>query len=397
MRILYLADVRFPIERANGIQTMETCHALASRGHVIELLVRPDTARPPRDPFAFYDRPHDDRLIIRRARVAGREPVRRVAYIAQALTATRAARRHTDIVMTRDLGVASLLLRIPAGARPPLVYESHGYAPVFAETRPELLAGAAPASAAKLRRLAARETRVWRLAEGYATISRGLAEDLSTRLGPRPDVVVIPDGARIDPGRQYAPLHAERATRVIVYVGHLYRARGVDVLLEALARLPRTRAVIAGGHPAEADLGRLRELAATLGVADRVTFTGMIPRKDVPALLADADVLVMPYFSTPVIERYSSPLKLFEYMAAGKPILASDMASVREVLSDGVNARLVPPANADALAAGIANLIEDRALADRLARKAFEDVQAYSWDRRAEHLEALFERVAAGR
>jgi glycosyltransferase involved in cell wall biosynthesis len=167
------------------------------------------------------------------------------------------------------------------------------------------------------------------------------------------------------------------------------------VLLQALAQLSDTRAVIAGGHPAEPDLDRLRGLARQLGVADRVTFTGMIPRKDVPALLADADVLAMPYFSTPVIERYSSPLKLFEYMAAGRPIVASNLASVREVLKDGVNARLVPPADPAALAAVIRTVFDDRAFAERIARRAFEDVGAYSWDERAAALEALFNRVVA--
>ena len=392
MRILYLADVRFPIERANGIQTMETCHALAARGHIVELLVRPDTARPARDPFVFYDLPRNDRLVIRRVRVAGREPMRRVTYLVRAIPAGAAARTRADLVMTRDLGVASMLLRIPRALRAPLVYESHGYAPVFAETRPELLAGAPPASAAKLRRLAARESRVWRLAEGYATISNGLASDLAARLGSRPDVIVIPDGARLDQNRPFPPL-PEQASRVVVYVGHLYRARGVDVLLEAIARLPDTRAVIAGGHPAESDLDRLRLLAGQLGVTDRVTFTGMIPRRDVPPLLAAADVLVMPYFSTPVIERYSSPLKLFEYMAAGRPIVASNLASVREVLRDGENARLVAPADAGALSAGITAVLNDRGFAERIARRAFEDVAAYSWDQRAARLEALFDTV----
>jgi len=54
VRILYLADIRFPLERANGIQSMETCHALASRGHDLTLVVRPDSHEPPRDPFVFY-------------------------------------------------------------------------------------------------------------------------------------------------------------------------------------------------------------------------------------------------------------------------------------------------------------------------------------------------------
>ena len=62
MRILYFADIRFPLERANGIQTMETCHALAARGHDVTLVVRPDTHSPARDPFEFYGLPPHRRL-----------------------------------------------------------------------------------------------------------------------------------------------------------------------------------------------------------------------------------------------------------------------------------------------------------------------------------------------
>ena len=64
MRILYLADIRFPLERANGIQSMETCHALARRGHAVTLIVRPDTHVPPRDPYAFYGVPRIPALTI---------------------------------------------------------------------------------------------------------------------------------------------------------------------------------------------------------------------------------------------------------------------------------------------------------------------------------------------
>ena len=71
MRILYLADIRFPLDRANGIQTIETCYAVAERGHDVRLLVRPDTASSPRDPFDFYGLDPHPRLHVQRVRVIG--------------------------------------------------------------------------------------------------------------------------------------------------------------------------------------------------------------------------------------------------------------------------------------------------------------------------------------
>ena len=141
MRILYFADIRFPLERANGIQTMATCHALAGRGHDVHLVVRPDTHAPARDPFVSYGlrSPTRRRLIVERAPVVGRTLARRIEYLTFAATRAVGAGR-ADIVMTRDLAVASLLLRLPS--RPPLVYESHGYAPEVAAALPDLVSTA---------------------------------------------------------------------------------------------------------------------------------------------------------------------------------------------------------------------------------------------------------------
>ncbi len=99
-----------------------------------------------------------------------------------------------DIVMTRDLAVASLLLRLPR--RPPLVYESHGYAPEVAAALPDLVSTATTPAAAKLARLTRRESFVWRHADGYVTITNGLASTHNARFGARPRVAVVPDGAR---------------------------------------------------------------------------------------------------------------------------------------------------------------------------------------------------------
>jgi glycosyltransferase involved in cell wall biosynthesis len=392
VRILYLADIRFPLDRANGIQTMETCYALADRGHEVRLLVRPDTATPRRDPFMFYCLPPHDRLTIQRTPVVGPPPARRVAYLVRAVAA--AATTRADVILTRDLGVASLVLRLPSVLRPPVVYESHGFAPVFAETMRELVSDAPVASTRKLRRLAVRERRVWRLARGYVAITAGLAADLTSRLGARRALTVVPDGVRLTPGRQFRPSRAARSP-VIVYAGHLYPWKGVDVLLRALALLPDVQGIVIGGHPAERDLKRIKDLAASLKITDRVRFTGQVSRADVPPWLEQGDVLVMPHSATTVSERYASPLKLFEYMAAGKPIVASDVSSIREVLRDGENACLVPPADPAALAAGIMRVVSDPALAERIARRAFEEAADYTWARRAERLETVLRQAVA--
>ena len=398
MRILYFADVRFPLERANGIQTMETCYALAERGHTVHLIVKPDTHSPARDPFEFYGLRRTKTLIVELANVPpGAGFLQRVAYMSfafgRAFGKTRA-----DVIMTRDLGVASALLNLPGlktrpttGLRAPLVYEAHGYAPEVSAALPDLIATAEKPSAAKLQRLAAREERVWKGVDGYITITQGLADDLAQRFGPRQHLAVVPDGMRMPEGG----LTTLPAEPVVAYAGHLYAWKGVDVLVRALALVPGVKGLIVGGPEQEPDLARLKALAAELGIADRVTFTGHLAPADVRAQLAKATVLALPNPASAISTKFTSPLKLFEYMAAGRAIVASDLPAIREVLQDNEQALLVAPGDANALADAIRRLVSDRALAERLARAAFAAAPAYTWAKRAEKLEALIFRLKA--
>jgi glycosyltransferase involved in cell wall biosynthesis len=396
MRILYLADIRFPLERANGIQSMETCHALASRGHDVSLVVRPDTHTPPRDPFAFYGVPRIPSLQVEVAPITGPATSRRAGYLTFAV-GRAAGRSRQDVIFTRDLGLASLLLRLPASLRAPLVYEAHGIAADVAAALPELITGAARASAAKLRRLARREERVWRGADGYVTITAGLARELQRRFGPRAHLAIVPDGARGAESEAFADDTATAADPeklfTIGYAGHLYPWKGVDLVIEAVAAITDARGLIVGGHAGEPDLARLEALARQLDCATRVTFTGLLPPAAVATRLRECDVLTLPNPASALSSEFTSPLKLFEYMAAGRPIVASGLPAIREVLRDGENAVLVAPGDPQALVAGIERIRQDAGFGERLARQARADVRQFTWARRAERLEDLFGEV----
>lgn len=387
MKIVYFADIRFPLERANGIQTFQTCHALARRGHAVTLVVRPDTAVPARDPFAFYGEAPHPNLRVKALAVAGRPGLRRAAWLAQAI-GRAVNRRSADVLMTRDLALASAVLHLPGFARPPVLYESHGFAPRVGASMGELLSNGSAASARKQQRLLGRERRVWRRADGYVTITAALADELRSEFGPRGKLAVIADGVRLPPGTSPQPPAHHDPPRV-GYAGHLYPWKGVDVLLEAVSHLPGVHATIVGGLAGEPDLERTAAAARRLGIADRVTMVGAVRPPRVAAELAAMDALVLPNTATHVSALYTSPLKLFEYMAAGRPIVASDLPSIREVLREGDNALLVTPGDAQELALAIKRVLDDRELAARLSGAAWRDVQAYGWERRAERLEAV--------
>ncbi len=390
MTILSFADTRFPIERANGVQTFHTCHALAARGHVVTLLARPDTADPPRDPCAFYGLAPTATLAVEPVHTHGAAPLRRAQMLWAGVRRTLTS--GADVLLTRDLGLAALVARLPAGRRPRLVYESHGIAPLVSAELPGLLGNTAVApSASKLRRLDRRERIVWQGADGYVTLTRILADDLAARYGPRRDVAVVPDGAAPSPA---APPRAG-GPLVAAYAGHLYPWKGVDVFLRALAKVAGLHGLIIGGHPGESDLPRVRALLTTLGLDDRVTITGLLPPPSVAAALDTADVLVLPNTPSAICERFTSPLKLFEYLMRGRPIVSSDLPALREVLTHNETALLVPAGDDRALAGALAALAGDAGLRDRLGRAALAIAPRYTWAARAERLEAAFLRAVA--
>jgi len=178
------------------------------------------------------------------------------------------------------------------------------------------------------------------------------------------------------------------AAAVVGYAGHLYPWKGIDVLIAALGQLTGVRGLIVGGLEGEDDVIRVKALAERTAPG-RVTFAGMVDPPQVAALLQQADVLVVPNLPSRISAAYTSPLKLFEYMASGRPVVASDLPALREVLRPDDNAVLVEAGSADALAAGIRRVVEDPAFGARLAAQARLDVAAYTWDKRAERLESV--------
>jgi len=162
---------------------------------------------------------------------------------------------------------------------------------------------------------------------------------------------------------------------VAVYTGGLLAWKGVDVLIDAARDLPGVQVLIAGGMPA--DVKRARAQAADL---DNVRIDGFQPPARVPLYLAAADVGVLPNRSKPEISaKYTSPLKAFEYMAAGLPIVASDLPSLREVLGDQPGVMFIGADDPWALRGGIEAALEGGRVLSSGGGEA-------TWERRAERL-----------
>jgi glycosyltransferase involved in cell wall biosynthesis len=184
---------------------------------------------------------------------------------------------------------------------------------------------------------------------------------------------------------------------LVAFVGNFYEWHDVATLLDAFARAlvvyPDARLVLVGdGSRRQAMMQR----AADLGLGHAARFTGLVAHAEVPRLLAAADVAVVPY---PPMETdlWLSPLKLFEYLAAGKAVIASAVGQLTEVIQDGSNGLLVPPGDVPAMAAALERLLGDSALRSQLGQQAREDaVRKHSWERYVSRLERVFLAVIDG-
>ncbi|MDX1502288.1 MAG: glycosyltransferase, partial [Thermoanaerobaculia bacterium] len=328
MRILYLSPAYVPSRRASSVHVMKMCAALARAGHRVSLVTKLCEGRLEpgvEDDHRFYGvEPIFEILKLPRPDVRGGGLV----FLWHLRRLLRRAR--TDLVYGRDPVGTWMAVRVGH----PVLFEAHG-----------LPAG--PLGRALHRRLVGspslRRLVVISEALRQLTAERGL-------LPPATDCLVAHDGAD-PPRREAAPAFgAQGGALQVGYVGHLYPGRGIDLILDLAARLPE-----AGFHL----IGGSREDLATWSrraTPPNVVFHGFVPPGELPSHYAALDVLLMPYERRVGVASgrsdtasWMSPMKMFEYMAAGRAIVSSDLPVLREVLRHGENALLVEPGRPDAL------------------------------------------------
>ncbi len=169
------------------------------------------------------------------------------------------------------------------------------------------------------------------------------------------------------------------------YVGRLAPQKRADLLVRAFDRMrERASLVVVGDGPDRALVGRL---AAASAAADRITLAGFVEHSRVPAVLASLDVLVLPS----AYEEMGSVLT--EAMAAGLPVVASDVGGIPEVVRHGVTGLLVPPGDVDALAAALDRVVAEPALRARLAAGARDRAADYGWPALAARVAAVYDRA----
>lgn len=395
LKMIYLANARIPSEKAHTYQILKMCEAFASIGIDVKLLY----------PFRFQNEMGRIKNIWQHYKIEKIFDLKRVFCIdlivldrrlhfkfsrilslVQSFTYAMRVFLHiirvdnSVIIYTRDKITVFLLLLFKKLVKGKIYYESHE----FPNTQHHLI------------------IHLFRNLDALIVITSTLKELYIQHGFPPAKIHVAPDGVDlkifgrgIAKQKEREKLGLPLEEKIICYTGHLYRWKGVYTLADSAKRLQDCLFLIVGGTAL--DIPKYKEYLREKDISN-VKMVGYVPPGVVPEYLSVADVVVLPNSAKENISKYyTSPLKLFEYMASQKPIVASDLPSIREILTHGVNAILVEPDNPDALAAGIKYAIENEQFSQRIASKASQDVKCYTWHRRAEGiLEFLTLRLTNG-
>lgn len=401
MQLVYLSTVRLPTTKAHGLQIVRMCEAFARAGAVTTLVHpiyhdQPDGL--PEDLWRYYGVPNSIFEVVSQPTLAAKLRLSHRApwvSVGSALLTARHQRHWAreaglgpgDVVYTRSILGLSALSRLRDRLGFTLGVEIH----------------ALPASrrAAKLAGLQRCD-----LVVSISEVLRGrlVAEGVSAE-----KIIVEHDGYE---EVQFRDLPDQATARsqlglqpgfIVGFVGtfsHVAGDKGVPTLVAGMAALadrPDCWLCLVGSNDTAADSTRLRAVAIEAGVApDRVRVVGRVSPERVPLYLTAFDICVNPLPDT-YHNQGASPLKLFEYLAAGRASVVTDLPATVEVVVDGYNALIVPPSDSVALGAALRRLYDEPSLCQQLAQNALVTAQHYTWGSRASRLLDEASRRAAQR
>lgn len=370
MKILYIANVRMPTEKAHGVQIMKMCEAWGA-DHKVTLLAPTRFNHIKADPFDFYGVRRCFKIekvlsfdLLPLGNILGK-----AAFWAQnisfAVFATLAVLlKKNDIIFSRDFWSAYFLSLVGKN----VVYEIHDSPNRHFITH-----------------------HAFKKIKKFVATNNFKADELEKDFGvPRKNILAVPNGVDMEffsvaggrkGCRHYVDLPEDKD--IILYSGHLYSWKGADTLLSAAltSRDPKKLFVFVGGT--NDDVLRFQSRA---GFRENILILGHQEYKKIPDYLASADILILPNTAKEHISlRETSPIKLFEYMAAGRPVVASDLPSIREVANEKEVVFFRPDDAAD-LAAKITTVLSDYDKHLKMAEEAKKMVAYYSWGNRAKKI-----------
>ncbi len=395
MRILYIASCRLPTEKAEGYQVMKMAEAFAQKHDILLLYPARRNVKELAgvdDVFSYYNL--DNRFAIKKLFCLDLVLLRKLGLsrpwfwlhsLTYAVSVLLWVRRHGsdfELIYSRAPLVLYLLSRSKrvkrlrrAGLK--LVFEAHSF-PRRQQSCGVKVAGRVDRLVAVTRKIAERYIQAG--VEKNRTLVEPDAVDLASF-----DISTTKEESR-------KKLALPRDITIAAFVGKFHTMemeKGIPEIIVCATYLvdefPALYFYFVGGPLAREK--KYRKMVADCGLAqERFVFLEKQPVKDVPLWLKASDVLLMPHPRNTFYAYYVSPLKMFEYMAARRPIVGSRLPAIEEILVHKESALLGEPGKAQDIAENIGKLLREPRMAERLATRAFADVKKYTWTKRAERI-----------
>lgn len=364
MRLTYVANMRLPTEKAHGVQIVKMCEALAKEGFEVELVVPRRRNKLNEDPFLYYgiERNFSIKILptIDLIGIVSRVGLWIESVVFSFFLIIYLIKKDSGAIYSRD----NIQLYFLSFFKENLWWEPHVGSWNFVVRR------------------------VLKKVEGIITITNGGKNYFVGKGVSRDDIIVAHDGVdlsqfNIDVSKKEAreSLGISQDKYIAMYIGLFDTWKGYQVLLEAAGELKDAGVgvVMVGGAP--------HQIAILKKEYPHVYFMGYRPYTELPLNQKVADVLVLPNSAKSKVSNiFTSPLKLFSYMASGRPIVASNIPSLREVLEDESNAILVEPDDPRSLAQGILKVLQNKDLSQKISKKALDDIKNYTWQKRAQKI-----------
>lgn len=367
MKIIYVASPPLLTRGASAIHIFKMCSAFSQLGHELSLLIPSYDNKV--DIYSYYgvEKTFEVKTIC-----SPKHFLRQILHGLSSSVYFAVRKPEADIVITRNIiftFFSTLFLRVPT------IYDAH-HPPVN-----------------KLAEFLFNNFKNSKLLIRFTTNSEGLA-DYYLNLGLQSSKLrVLHNGVELDKYKKGKTIAQARkitgldaGKKIVLYSGNIYKGRGIELLIDAASSFKNVLFFILGGE--QEDIDRYEKVVIEKKLAN-FRFLGFVDQKEVINYLYSSDVLVMPYGkemtikSGTVASEFTSPIKLFEYMAAKRVIVASNINSVLEILEDKKNAILVDAGDRDSLIKGLRLALNNGSNSSKLAARAFKDVQQYSWKLRA--------------